>query len=233
MTEKAPPEENTFEAERGQIRHVRKNEMVGTQLRQLKVAKPTTMWIDHVEQGEEDDKEDWNIAGSDFPIVPDGIVWSCCPCCDRIFVVLAPFETVTAPWSVHPSSYVDEDTTQVGGGKGLTVCLCKRSHEGERVTGHLSLNTLSTAHEYNGTWPTRKNAVRVPSHAGLCCKRGIAILSALRACESWSIAKTERGKSIFSRRNSIKTVMISVPLDVLKQYFGIFAKMGLQDVYKV
>ena len=34
-------------------------------------------------------------------------------------------------------------------------------------------------------------------------------------------------KTFFSRRNSIETVIISVPLDVLKQYFGISVKMGL------
>ena len=83
-------------------------------------------------------------------------------------------------------------------GRGLTVCLCKRAHEGERVTGQLSHNTLSTAHEYNGTWPTsKKTVVRFLCHAGLCCKRGIAILSALRACESWSSANLERVKKYF------------------------------------
>ena len=51
---------------------------------------------------------------------------------------------------------MDEETTQVGGGKGLPVCLCKRSHEGERVTGELSHNTLATTTEYNGTWLTIK-----------------------------------------------------------------------------
>ena len=30
-------------------------------------------------------------------------VWSLCPCCHRIFVVLAPLEAVTAPWSVQPN----------------------------------------------------------------------------------------------------------------------------------
>ena len=82
-------------------------------------------------------------------------VWSICPCCHRIFVVLTRHEAVTAPWSVQPNRHVEE-TTQVGGGKGLTVCLCKRPHEGERVTGQLSHNTLPTAHAHNGTWPTSK-----------------------------------------------------------------------------
>ena len=101
---------------------------------------------------------------------------------------LAPLEAVTAPWSVQPNRYVDEKTTQVGGDKGLTVCLCKRSHEGERVTRQFFHNTLSTAHENNGTWPTSlKKAVSLPCHAGLSCKRSIAILSALRACEGGSI----------------------------------------------
>ena len=55
------------------------------------------------------------------------------------------------------------------------------------------------------------------------------MLSALRACESWSLANAGEGKKtvFFSGRNSIETVMVSVPLDVLKQYFGIFVKMGL------
>ena len=43
-----------------------------------------------------------------------------------------------------------------------------------------------------------------------------------------SIANPGRGKKtvFFSRRTSIETVMVSVPLDVLKQYFGIFRKSG-------
>ena len=107
---------------------------------------------------------------------------------------------------------------RVGGGNCFTFCLCKRPHEGERVTGQLSHNTFSTAHEYNGTWSTRKKLLCVwPYHAGLCCKRSIAILKSRR------VQKTV----FFSRRNSIETVMVSVPLDVLNQYFGMFVKMGL------
>ena len=44
----------------------------------------------------------------------------------------------------------------------------------ERVTKQLSHNTISTAHEYNGTWSTsikKKNAVSSPYHAGLFCNR--------------------------------------------------------------
>ena len=85
-------------------------------------------------------------------------------------MVLAPLEAVAAPWSAQPNIYVEEETTQVGGGKCFTVCLCKRSHEGERVTGQLSHNTLATAHACNGIWPAskkKKNAVRLPHHAGL------------------------------------------------------------------
>ena len=63
---------------------------------------------------------------------------------------LAPLAAVTAPWSVQPNRYVEAETTHVGGGKGLTVCLCKRAHEGKRVAGQLSHYTLSTVHEYNG-----------------------------------------------------------------------------------
>ena len=127
-------------------------------------------------------------------------VWSLCLCCGRIFVVLAPFEAVTAPWSVQPNGYVDEETTQEGGGKGAPVCLCKRAHEGERGTGQLSHNTFDgtrlqrhLAHQL-----IKKRPVRLPLHVGLCCKRSVAILSALRACESWSIANPGRLKhSIF------------------------------------
>ena len=37
-------------------------DMAGTQLCQLEVAKPaTTMWIDHAQQDEENDQEEWNI----------------------------------------------------------------------------------------------------------------------------------------------------------------------------
>ena len=71
-------------------------------------------------------------------------------------MVLAPLDAVTAPWFVQPNIYVGEETTQVGDGKGLTVCLCKRPHEGERVTGQISRNTLATAHTHNGTWSTVK-----------------------------------------------------------------------------
>ena len=160
------------------------------------------------------------------------------PCCDRIFVVLAPFEALTAPWSDQPNRYVDEERAQVGGGKGLTLCLCKRAHEGERVGGQLFHHALSTAHEHNGTWTTtfffkkkEKNAVRLPYHAGLCCNRCIAILSALRACETWSIANPGSQTTVFfSRRKSTETVMVTVLLDVLKQYF---VKWCLQDDHKV
>ena len=75
-------------------------------------------------------------------------------------MVLAPLEAVTAPWPVQPNIYVEEEATQVGGGKGLTVCLCKRPHDGERVTGQLSHNTLATAHAYNGTGTTSKKKSR-------------------------------------------------------------------------
>ena len=37
------------------------------------------------------------------------------------------------------------------------------------------------------------------------------------------LKKTE----FFRRRNKNETVMVSAPLDVLKQYFGTFVKMGL------
>ena len=66
-------------------------------------------------------------------------------------MVWAPLEAETAPWSVQPNGYVDEETTQVGGGKGSTFSLRKRSREDERVTGQLSRNAISTAHEYSGT----------------------------------------------------------------------------------
>ena len=137
----------------------------------------------------------------------------------------------------QPNRYADEVTTLVGGGKGLTVCLCKRSHEGERFTKQLCHNTISTAHEYNGTQPTSKTyAACLPYHAGLCCKRCIAILSALRACESSSTANPQRDqkkKVFFSRRNNVETTIISASLDVLKQYFSTLVKTGLQLVHKV
>ena len=144
-------------------------------------------------------------------------------------MVLAPLEAVTAPWSVQPNIYVEEETTQAGGGKGFTVCPCKRPHEGERVTGQLSHSTHMRRQTHTtALGPPVKTAVRFPHHAGLCCKRGVAILSALRACENWSIANPGRvNKNVFfSRRNRIETVMDSVPLDALKQYCGMFEKMG-------
>ena len=68
------------------------------------------------------------------------------------FVLLAPLEDAY----VQPNRYVDQEKTQVGGGKGSTVCLCKSSHEGERVTGQLSNSTLSRPHGYDSAWPTSK-----------------------------------------------------------------------------
>ena len=65
-------------------------------------------------------------------------------------MVLAPLEAVTAPWSVQPNIYVDEETTQVGGGKGLTVCLRNRSHKVERVTGRHT-NTTALGPTVNKT----------------------------------------------------------------------------------
>ena len=113
-----------------------------------------------------------------------------------LFVVAATNRVlvVTALWSVQPNRYVDEETTQMGGDKGLPVFLRKRAHEGERVTGQLSHNTLSTTHEYeyNGTWPTSKKTLCVCLTTRLCCKRSIAMFNALRACESWSIADPGR-----------------------------------------
>ena len=69
-------------------------------------------------------------------------------------------EAVMAPWSVQPNRYGDEDTTRVGGGQGLPACLCKSSHESERVTVQIYQNTLSTVHAYNGTWSTSKKKTR-------------------------------------------------------------------------
>ena len=110
--------------------------------------------------------------------------------------------------------------------------VCENAHtnvsalQGNFPTTHLRRHTNTTA-----LGPPEKT-VRLLYHAGLCCKRSIAIPSALRARESWSTANPRRiKKTLFSRRNSIETVMISVPLDVLKQYFWIFVIMGLLQVH--
>ena len=67
------------------------------------------------------------------------------------FMVLVPLEAVTAPWSVQPSRCVDDDTTQVGRGKGLTVCLCKRERiAGSFPTAHFRWCTNTTAHQWEG-----------------------------------------------------------------------------------
>ena len=86
-------------------------------------------------------------------------------------------------------------------------------------------------------WSTNATALGPPVKQPLCVcfttrasgvTTGIAILSALRACERWSIATLWRVKKVFfSGRCCIETVMIPVPLDVLKHYFGIFVKLGL------
>ena len=86
-------------------------------------------------------------------------------------------------------------------------------------TKHLRRHTHTTA---LGP-PVKKNVVRLPYLAGLSSKRSIAILSALRYCQSWEVQNTV----FFIRRNINETVMVEAPLDVLKQYFGIFVKMGL------
>ena len=158
----------------------------------------------------------------------------------RIFVELASLEVVTAPWSVQPNRHVEEETTQVGGGQGSTstVCLCKRPHDGERVAGQLSHNALATAHAYNGTWPTSKKPLCVQKkNCAFAVPRGPLLQtvycdfecasSLWEYCQSWEGKKTV----FFSRRNSIETVMLSVPLDVLRQYFWIFANMGLLLVH--
>ena len=50
-------------------------------------------------------------------------------------------------------------------------------------------------------------------------------MSALQSCESSEYCQSREGKKgIFSRRNSIETVMVPVALDVLKQYFAISEK---------
>ena len=97
--------------------------------------------------------------------------------------------------------------------------------QGNFPTTHLRRHTHTTT---MGPPVKKKNAVRLLFHTGFCCKRCIEMLSALRACESWSIANPGRDKKtvFFSRRNNIETVMVSVTLDVLKQYFGIFFKNG-------
>ena len=106
--------------------------------------------------------------------------------CVLVAIASSLFEAVAAPVSVQPNRYVDEETTQVGGGNGLTVCLCKRSN---LPTTHFRRHKKTTA---LGP-PVKKPAVRLFFyHAGLCSKRSIAILSALRACESWSIAHPGR-----------------------------------------
>ena len=49
--------------------------------------------------------------------------------------------------------------------------------------------------------------MRLPYHAGLCCKRCIAILSALPACESWSIANPGRvRKKYFTVGETVSTI---------------------------
>ena len=48
---------------------------------------------------------------------------SFCHCCDHVFVGLEPPEAVIASRVVRPNRCMDEDTTQMGGGKGLqSVC---------------------------------------------------------------------------------------------------------------
>ena len=43
--------------------------------------------------------------------------------------------------------------------------------------------------------PVSKKDLRLLDYAGLCCERGIGVLSALRACESWSIANPRKVNS--------------------------------------
>ena len=118
-----------------------------------------------------------------------------CPCCDRIFVVLVPFEAVTRH---GPSNRTDKWTKRshrwVVARAYQSVCASAHTKvgalQGNFPTTHLRLHTNTTALGR----PVQKTAVRLPYHACLCCKRGITILSALRACESWSIANLGRVK---------------------------------------
>ena len=74
---------------------------------------------------------------------------------------------------------------------GVTVSQCKRAHEGERVTGQLSHNTPSTAHEYNGTWLTsKKSAVRLPYNAELCWRVGILPIPERVKKSAFSVGET-------------------------------------------
>ena len=75
--------------------------------------------------------------------------------------------------------------------------------------------------------PVLKTAVRLLYPAGLCCKRCIAILSASSLRELEYCQSREGEKTVNSRRNSVETAKISVPLDELKQYLGIFVESWL------
>ena len=91
----------------------------------------------------------------------------------------------------QPNRCVNEENTQVGGGKGLHSLSVQAltpkvsASQGNCRTTHLRRHTNTTA-----LCSPEKTAVRFPYHGRLCCKRCIK-------------------NSIFSR-----------PLDVLKQCFG-------------
>ena len=55
---------NTFEAERRQIQHAyAPMKWLASHVNWKLPSQPTTMWTDHVEQGDENDQEDWNSGG--------------------------------------------------------------------------------------------------------------------------------------------------------------------------
>ena len=80
--------------------------------------------------------------------------------------------------------------------------------------------------------PLRRNNASSIGLMGLCCQRSYCDLecaSCSRDVEHCQCRKVLK-YSIFNRRNSVVTVMISVPFDVLKQYCGMGLKMGLLPV---
>ena len=103
----------------------------------------------------------------------------------------------TEPWSVQRNINVEEEATQVGGGKGLnSLSVQAPTRRRARYRAIFTTTAFATGHAYNGTWPAieKKTAVALRHLAGHCCKRSIAILTPLRACESSEYCQSREGQ---------------------------------------
>ena len=110
------------------------------------------------------------------------------PWCDRILVVLAPLEAVTASWSVQ-SKQVRGRGDDTGGWQGLDSLSVQA-----RTPRWARYRETFPQHTCDGTRIQRHLVKKIPLCVCLNTRASVAkwILSALRACESWTIGNPGR-----------------------------------------